>query len=301
MQWVERDINRFINKAMGTEGEDFVIAMDTDSVYLDMEKVVEKTLPGCKDERKIALFLDKLSKEAIQNVIQKSYERLSETMNSYANHMRMKRECIASKGIWTGKKRYMLNVRIDEEDVYLPKPDLKITGIETVRSSTPEVVRNALKTAITIVMDKDEEDIHRFVKTFRKEFAGLPANKVAFPRSCNGMKDYLDASSIYSKGTPIATKASLVYNWHLRKMRLNTMYQEIREGDKIKFVYLKEPNPLGEKVVAFVGRMPVEFGLDGYIDRDMQFVKAFVEPLRTILAVIGWNEEKKSSLDGLFA
>jgi DNA polymerase elongation subunit (family B) len=301
VRWVERDINRYIDKAIGTDGEDYVIAIDTDSVYLDLSKVVDKFLPGCKDERKVSSFLDRLSKEALQNVIQRSYERLSEKMNSYANHMRMKRECIASKGIWTGKKRYMLNVRIGEEDVYLEKPELKIMGIETARSSTPEVVRTALKKAVQTIMDKDESAIHSFVKKFRSEFHALSAEKIAFPRSCNGLQEYGDPSSVYRKATPIATKASLIYNWHIRRMKIDSMYQDIREGDKIKFIYLKTPNPIGEKVIAFGGKIPAEFGLEPYIDRDLQFEKAFLDPLRTILGVIGWHEEKMETLDGLFA
>jgi DNA polymerase elongation subunit (family B) len=212
----------------------------------------------------------------------------------------MKRESIASKGIWTAKKRYMLNVRMGEENVYLKEPELKIMGIETARSSTPEVVRNALKNVISVIMNGDESAVHEFVAKFKNDFRGLPAEKVAFPRGCNGLSDYYDPNNIYKKGTPIATKGALVYNHHIRKNKLGGKYQEMREGDKLKFIYLNIPNPIGEKVIAFGGKIPDEFGLSEFIDYDLQFEKTFLEPLRTILGVLGWTDEKVDTLESLF-
>jgi DNA polymerase elongation subunit (family B) len=300
VQWVEKDLNQYLNKANGTEDVDYVIAIDTDSVYLNLGPLVSKVMPNEKDEQKITQFIDKASNEAIQKVINKSYDRLAEYTNAYENKMRMKRESIASSGIWTAKKRYMLNVRMGEENVYLKVPELKIMGIETARSSTPEVVRNALKEAISIVMNKDEDHVHEFVSTFRNVFKSLPPEKIAFPRSCNGLKEYGDSSTIYKKGTPIATKGSLLFNYNLKKNKLGGKYQEIREGDKIKFLYLKTPNPLHEKVIAFTSKIPDEFNLDGFVDYDLQFEKTFLEPMRNILGVLGWKEEPVHTLEGLF-
>jgi DNA polymerase elongation subunit (family B) len=300
VQWVEKDLNQYLNKANGTEDVDYVIAIDTDSVYLNLGPLVLKVMPNEKDEQKITQFIDKASNEAIQKVINKSYDRLAEYMNAYENKMRMKRESIASSGIWTAKKRYMLNVRMGEENVYLKVPELKIMGIETARSSTPEVVRNALKEAISIVMNKDEGHVQQFVTTFRNVFKSLPPEKIAFPRSCNGLKEYGDPTMIYKKGTPIATKGSLLFNYNLKKNKLGGKYQEIREGDKIKFLYLKTPNPLHEKVIAFTSKIPDEFNLDGFVDYDLQFEKTFLEPMRNILGVLGWKEEPVHTLEGLF-
>jgi len=300
VQWVEKDLNQYLNKANSTEGVDYVIAIDTDSVYLNLGPLVSKVMPNEKDEQKITQFIDKASNEAIQKVINKSYDRLAEYMNAYDNKMRMKRESIASSGIWTAKKRYMLNVRMGEENVYLKVPELKIMGIETARSSTPEVVRNALKEAISIVMNKDETHVQQFVSTFRNVFKSLPPEKIAFPRSCNGLKEYGDPTMIYKKGTPIATKGSLLFNYNIKKNKLGGKYQEIREGDKIKFLYLKTPNPLCEKVIAFTSKIPDEFNLDGFVDYDLQFEKTFLEPMRNILGVLGWKEEVVHTLEGLF-
>ena len=300
VQWVEKSLNGYLNKIIGSADTDYVIAIDTDSVYLNLGPFVDKFFPNGADEEKITKFIDKVSNDAFQKVINDSYEVLAEHMNAYENKMHMKRESIAEKGIWTAKKRYMLNVRMGEENVYLKKPELKIMGIETARSSTPEVVREALKNVISTIMNKDESAVQQFVGEFRNVFNGLKPEKVAFPRSCNGLREYFDPTNIYKKGTPIATKGSLIYNHHLRKNKLGGKYQEIREGDKIKFIYLKTPNMLGDKVLAFTGKIPDEFGLDGYIDYDLQFEKTFLEPLRTILGVIGWKDEKVDTLESLF-
>jgi len=300
VQWVERELNKYLNKVIGSSGVDYVIAIDTDSVYLNLGPLVDKVMPGETDEKKITTFIDKISNDSIQKVINKSYDSLAKHMNAYENKMRMKRESIASKGIWTAKKRYMLNVRMGEENVYLNEPELKIMGIETARSSTPEVVRNALKDVITVIMNRDESAVHEFVARFKNEFYGLPAESIAFPRGCNGLSEYFDATNVYKKATPIATKGALVFNNCIRNMKLTGKFQEIREGDKIRFIYLNTPNPVGEKVIAFTSRIPEEFNLNGFIDYDTQFEKTFLEPLRTILGVLGWTDEKVDTLESLF-
>jgi DNA polymerase elongation subunit (family B) len=300
VQWIERELNKYLNKVIGSKDVDYVVAIDTDSVYLNLGPLIDKVMPNETDDRKITLFIDKISNDSIQKVINKSYDSLAEHMNAYENKMRMKRETIASKGIWTAKKRYMLNVRMGEENVYLKEPELKIMGIETARSSTPEVVRNALKDVISVIMNGDESAVHRFVAKFRDDFHGLPAEKVAFPRGCNGLSEYYDPNNIYKKGTPIATKGALIYNNAIRKMNLTGKFQEIREGDKLKFLYLNSPNPIGERVIAFSRKIPDEFSLGGFIDYETQFEKTFLEPLRTILGVLGWTDEKVDSLESLF-
>ena len=302
VQWVERELNRYLNEVIGSDGADYVIAIDTDSVYLNLGPLVRKSfVNGNPDDEKITKFLNNISENVLQKIINKSYEGLAAHMNAYENKMRMKRESIARKGIFTAKKRYILSIRMGEENVYLKEPELKIMGIETARSSTPEIVRNALKDVISIIVKGNESEVHSFVSQFRDVFHGLPAEKVAFPRSCNGLPEYADPTGIYKKGTPIATKGSLIFNHNLRRMKLTDRYQEIREGDKIKFIYLKVPNPMSERVIAFSSKIPDEFNLEGFYDHDLQFEKTFLEPLKSILSVIGWNHEKVDTLEGLFS
>jgi DNA polymerase elongation subunit (family B) len=299
-RWIEKQLNDFLNKTCETSGVDYVIASDTDSVYLRMSELVDKISPN-KSQEKTVQFIDKSCKEIVLPFIAKKYEELAKRMNAYANKMSMKRESIAAKGIWTAKKRYALTVLKGEDDVYMEKPELKITGMEMVKSSTPAIVRKRLKEAMEIIMLKDESDLRAFVQKFRDEFCMLPAEDIAFPRGCNGLDEYADYSGIYKKGTPIQVKGALIFNHWVRKKKLDQRYPLIREGEKVKFVYLRMPNPVREKVISFMTTIPNELALKDFIDYETQFEKVFTEPLTTIAEVIGWELEEISTLEDLFA
>ena len=304
IQWIGNELNSYINKIIDTNDVDYVIASDTDSVYLNMGPLVNKVFTDKSDVDKIVNFLDKSSETAILLLVKKKFQELKDLMNAYDQKMFMGREVIANKGIWTAKKRYMLNV-YDSEGVRYSSPKLKIMGIETTRSSTPEIVRNELKNAIDIILNKDELSLREFINEFRTKFMKLSAEEIAFPRTANGMKDYADPYQIYKKSTPIAVKGSLIYNHHIKLMKLDKKYRLIGDGEKIKFLHLKKPNPFGgakgvDQVVAFPGNLPKEFELEEYIDYNTHFQKSFLDPLSNIINTIGWSIEEKTTLESLF-
>lgn len=302
IRWIEGHLNAFLNKTLGTEGQDYIVASDTDSVYIRLGALVSKVMPSETDAGKITTTIDRFCNEVLQPFIERKYKALSEQQNAYAQKMNMKRESIASKGIWTAKKRYMLNVTMGEESVLLTKPELKIMGIETARSSTPQVVRDALKESIWIIMNGNEEGLQRFVSTFKDRFMEMSVEEVAFPRGCRGLENYADRTTIYRKSTPIAVKGALIYNHWINEKKLKKVYPLIKDGEKVKFIYLRTPNPLREHVVSFSSEIPEEFGLTRrYIDYDAQFDKAYMEPLKTILDSIGWKAEETNSLESLFS
>lgn len=300
IRWIEEQLNGFLNASFKTGNYDYVVASDTDSIYLRLENLVQRVMPNETDDSKIAKYLEKVSQELVQPFIDKKYDELSRKMNAYENKMHMKREAIANKGIWTAKKRYMLNVMIGEDGVVLKKPEMKIMGIETSRSSTPRVVRAALTDSISIIMNGTQEEIISYISDFKNKFKAQRPEDISYPRSCNGLKDYHDPTTIFRKSTPIAVRGSLVYNHHLRNKKMDKKYPIINEGDKIKFIYLKMPNPIGENVIAFMSSIPSEFGLAKYIDFNTQFDKSYLDPLKAILDCIGWQTEKTNTLDSLF-
>lgn len=299
IRWIMNKLNEFLNKQLRTKDHDYVVASDTDSVYLRLGNLVRSVMPNEKDKNKIIDFLNKSCEKVIQPFINQKFEELTILMNAYENRMIMEREVIADRGIWTAKKRYMLNVW-DSEGVRYSEPKMKIMGIETTRSSTPMVVREKLKKAISIVLREDNDTLVNFIEDFKKEFFSLPPESVAFPRSCNGIGEYFDERTIYKKGTPIAVKGSLIYNEMLTQKRVQKKYRSIMEGDKIKFLYLKEPNPIREKVISFPSSLPMEFKLHGYVDYDLQFEKSFLDPLKSILEKIGWKVDREETLESLF-
>ena len=298
IQWSERTINEFMNKTLGTEDEDFVIAMDTDSVYITMDKLVQKVLPEETDKDKIIDFLNK-SEGMFEKILADGFDELAEYTNAFQNKMEMWREVIADRGIWTAKKRYILNVH-DNEGVRLAVPKLKMMGIETAKSSTPQWGRTKLTEAFKVVMSGTEQDLWEFVETARKEFRNLPPEEVAFPRGCKGLVQYSCPTNIYSKGTPIHVRGSLLYNHQLKKKNIDRRYEMIKNGEKIHFSYLTTPNPINENVISFMNVLPREFDLHRFIDYDMQFDKAFVDPLKVVISLIGWNVEPVASLDSFF-
>ena len=303
IRWIADKLNEFLNKTVGTEDYDYVTASDTDSVYLRLGLLVDKVC-GDTSKSKVVEFLDKASEEIILPFIKKKYDELASIMNAYENKMVMDRECIADKGVWTAKKRYMMQV-FDSEGIRYDEPKLKIMGIETTRSSTPQVVRDALKKAIDLILTTDEDTVIEFIDDFRNTFNKFDPEDIAFPRGVNGMEKYQDTSMIYTKSTPIAVKGSLIYNYYLNELNLGKKYRKIIDGDKIKFLHLKSPNPLGgiagtDQVVAFPNSLPKEFGLIEFIDYDTQFGKSFLEPIKNILEKIGWNHEHVSTLESFF-
>ena len=297
IRWAERAVNQYLNKILETDNDDYVLASDTDSLYVTLDSLVQKV--GLTDTDKIIEFMDKVCEGKIQDVIDKCYDEMAEYVNAFEQKMVMKREVLAEVGIWTGKKHYILNVH-NSEGVQYDEPKLKIMGIEAIKSSTPEPCRNALKEAFKIMMNGTEDDVINYIEDFKTKFKTLPAEEVSFPRSVKGLAKYHDSASIYQKSTPIHVKGSLIYNKILQNKRLTRKYPKIQEGEKIKFAYLKEPNPTGDTVIAMLNALPDEFELKPYIDYEKQFSKSFLDPIIGILNVIGWEHERKTNIMGFF-
>lgn len=300
IRWIEKKINDYMNKLLKTNNEDYVIASDTDSIYLNMGPLIHKLYDSKADTKKVIKFMDKVCEEKLQPFIDSSYQELAEYVNAYQQRMEMKRESLADKAIWTAKKRYILNVH-NSEGVEYAKPKLKIMGLEAVKSSTPSACRVKIKEAINIIMNKTQDDLHKFIDQFRNQFKSLPIEEISFPRSVNGLGEYADSAQIFQKGTPIHVKGALVFNHYLEAMNLTKKFQKIQEGEKIKFVYLKQPNMFNNNTLAFISSIPKQFDIKEAVDYDLQFEKSFLEPLQIILEAIDWNAEKVDSLEAFFA
>ena len=300
IRWIEGKINEWMNKVLQTENRDYVIASDTDSIYLRMGDLVEKYIKDTSNRDKVISLMDKICEEKIQPYIDKSYKELADYVKAYAQKMQMKREGLSDKGVWTAKKRYILNV-YNNEGVQYSEPKVKVMGLEMVKSSTPSAIREKMKETIQLMMTGTEEEVQQFIAKFREEFKSLPPEEISFPRGLNGLNTYSDSVTLYKKGTPIHVRGAIVYNHHLKQLGLEKKYQKIQEGEKLKFTYLKMPNHFKEDVISFPARIPKEFGLDEYIDYDLQFDKAFLEPIRIILDCMNWKAEKSNSLEDFFS
>ena len=273
---------------------------DTDSIYLNLVPVVDKFFGNKSDDKvRIVELLDKVCKDKLEPFIDASYQELATYVAAYDQKMIMKRENIADRGIWTAKKRYILNVW-DSEGVRYKEPKMKIMGLETARSSTPQYFRDKLYAAFQIIISKTNDELISFVNDIRAETREQGQEGVAFPRGVNNLEKYKHRTDIYSKGTPIHVRGALLYNDFIRKNKLQHKYQMIQEGEKIKFIYLKTPNPLHENCISFFSTIPPEMNLDKYVDYQLQFEKSFLEPLKNVLQCVGWTHEKKVTIGSFF-
>jgi len=283
-----------------TEEVDYVIASDTDSIYLNLGPLVSKFFANKSgDKTAIVGILDKICQEKLEPFIERSYQKLADYVQAYDQKMQMKRENIAERGIWTAKKRYILNVW-NSEGVQYTEPKLKMMGIEAVKSSTPAPCRTMIKDGLKLMMNGTEDEVIEYIDKCRKEFRKLPPEQIAFPRSASDVKKYHSHADIYSKGTPIHIRGALLFNHYIKEKKLTNKYSLIANGEKIKFLYLKKPNIIQENIISFIQDFPKELGLDRYIDYDLQFEKSFLEPFKAILDAIGWNVEKTVNLELFF-
>jgi DNA polymerase elongation subunit (family B) len=300
IRWIEGKINDWMNKILKTENEDYVIASDTDSIYLNLGPLVTSIVKTPTETPKIITIMDRICEDKIQPYIDRSYQELASYVNAYQQKMEMKREGLSNVGIWTAKKRYILNV-YNNEGVAYKEPQLKVMGLEMVKSSTPAVIREKMYELIKLLVTGTEDDVHKFIEDFKEQFKTLPPEDISSPRGCNGLAKYYDSVTLYKLGTPIHVKGAILYNHYLKEKGLTKKYPLIQEGEKLKYSYLKTPNHFKNTVISFPGRLPKEFGLDNYIDYDLQFEKSFIEPIKVILDCMGWTTEKISSLEDFFS
>ena len=294
IRWAEVAINKYLNSILKTNNKDYVIAIDTDSLYVTLDDLIKAVNPDDPIN-----FMDKVSQDKLEPVLEKAYNELYALMGGIENRMVMKREAIADRAIWTAKKRYILNVH-DNEGVRYSEPKLKIMGIEAIKSSTPASCRDALKELFKVIMQGSERQTQIAIEQFKTYYFTLPAHDIAFPRGVSKVADYSSQETIYRKGSPIHVRAALLHNKQLKVHGLTRKYEPIKNGDKIKFIYLKQPNPIHENVIGFTQYLPKEFGLNNYIDYETQFQKTFLDPIEHILKAVGWSSEEVQSLEDFF-
>lgn len=299
IKWIEKKLNTYLNKVLGKDNEDYCIYMDTDSLFLNFADVVKKFVKSdviLNDKIKVIDFMHDAAINKMQPIIKKSCSELAIYTNKYKEVMDMKLEKICDRSIFLRKKRYVLNV-YENEGVRYNEPELLITGLEIVRSSTPRIVRGRMMELVRLILNETELSVQQFISKFRKEFEKLNLEDISFPRGLNGMDKYYDEISLYKKGTPLQVRGALVYNEHLNKLKLLSKYPLAQNGDKIKYIYLKKPNPIKSDVISYNNNFPHDFGLSLYIDYEKQFYVAFLKPIIGILEVIGWKHEKTNTLD----
>jgi DNA polymerase elongation subunit (family B) len=298
-KWIEQHINTYLNRIVGSEGVDYVIAGDTDSMYLHMDAVVKKFVKNTDDRHRVIDILDKICEEKIQPFIDNSYQELADYVHAYEQKMQMKRESLCDRAIWTAKKRYVLNV-YDEEGVKYKEPKVKTVGLETNRSTTPAIVRKKMRECLKIILNEDNAAAIKFIDQFRNDFKNYSVEDISSPSGVNGIAKNTNEVTMFNSGTSIHCKGAILYNHILKEKGLTRKYPLIQDGEKIKYVLLKQPNPYRNNTIAFMNKLPPELELDEYVDYNAQFERTFIDPMRGLLSCIGWEVEKRSTLESFF-
>lgn len=299
IQVAEKSINDWMNKVVGTDNVDYVIAIDTDSNYVSCQALVDKFFAN-KTKDEIVDILDKIAQEQIEKAITTGYDRAAEYAHCHEQAMFMDREAIASSAVWTAKKRYAMCVW-DNEGYRFPsdKPKIKIQGLEAIRSSTPWACRPVLINMIHKILIEDEAHIQEHIADFKTEYYNMGLEDIAFPRSMNNLQKF-DVNGGFAKGTPAHVRGAIVYNRQIDKHGLEGKYEKIKSGEKAKFLYLRQPNSFASHTISFVNQLPPEFQAEQYVDKETMFSKTILEPIDAIMKPIGWSAEKKNTLDSFF-
>ena len=300
IQVAEREINKWMNKVLQTENVDYIIAIDTDSNYLNCQPLVDKFFSN-KSKEEIVDILDKIAKDQIQGVLESGFQVEKKYLNAYDQKMVMEREAIASSAFWTAKKRYAMCVW-DMEGIRMPadKPKLKIQGLDAIRSSTPQSCRDALLTMIRLTLLTDEKTVQEYIADFKNKFYKMQFEDIAFPRTMNNITKMTQTNG-FGKGTPPHIRGAITFNKLLKQYNLENDWESMKDGEKGKFIYLREPNNIGTNVLSFNHTVPKEFEFTKYIDYEKQFSKAIIEPMDIILSPIGWSSEKQNTLEDFFS
>ena len=298
IRWAEQAFNGFMNKVCQTKNFDYVIAIDTDSNYVNFGPLVKKLGLDTKPVKEVVDIIDKMVKDQFEPMIAKAYDDMAIHMNAYAQKMVMEREVIADKGVWTAKKRYILNVH-NSEGVEYKEPKLKMMGIEAIKSSTPEVCRVAMRELFKVIMTGSQSNTQKAIEAFKNHFYTLPPEQISFPRGVSDVIKWRDRKTVYKKGTPIHVRGALMYNHAIKERGLKD-YESIQNGDKVKFCYMRKPNPIRENVISFPDYLPQELQLHKYIDYSTMFDKTFLDAVDPILSAIGWTSEEVVSLEDFF-
>lgn len=299
---VEDRINKELNKRFETSGIDYVVMIDTDSVVIRLESFVNKILNGrvIDDKHKIVDMIDAFCKREIEPFIASVYKELTENLKFYENSLYMKREKIIDRGIWRAKKNYVIQV-FDNEGVRYKEAKLVSVGVEIVKSSTPAIVKSALKKGVNIILNEDEEALQKFVSQFKIDYMKADLYDIAFPRGVKEIDKWSDSETIWKLKTPIHVKGCLVFNHLLKSTGLHLKQAMITDGDKIKFVYLKTPNTVHSNVISFLNNLPEEFNMDSCIDYETQFEKSFISPMSSFSNILGWTLMKENQLNDFFS
>lgn len=280
-------LNIEFNKKTGIE-KDHCIYIDTDSVYFSSQDLIKD-----KDPKQFTITLARELEEKTNNF----YDVMANRMFFCNNHrFHIKGESISETALWIAKKRYaMLKIYDLEKNIDIDRK-LKVTGLDVVRSSFPAAFQKIMSNILISILKQENKDvIDNMILSFRGEMDSLPFKDVAKNTSVQKIKEYDNKKEKgfknFEKGCPAHVKASISYNRWLRINKLDNIYEPIRNGDKIKWAYLKN-NPLGVPTMALKGFNDPQDLIDfvsKYVNYDALFESELKKKVQAFYDALSWG------------
>lgn len=290
-------VNVKYNKELGTKGDDHNIYIDTDSIFFSAVPILDKRKPGWEDktQNEIAGYVNEIAEE-VQDYLNQFYDIFSERILNVPkdkHRLEIKKEYVAKAGLWIAKKRYAQWI-ISDNGVPVDKLDVK--GLDIKRSSFPKSFQKIMSNVlIDILKGKDELEITDMVMDFKNNLSKLSVVDIAKNSSVKNLSKYMGKRRKpfeIQKGTPAHVKAAIIYNDLLQHYKSPYKYSPMRDGDKIKWVYLKN-NPMNIDGVALNGYNDppeIEEFIQSYIDYDRIFERELKNKLQDFYDAVGWGD-----------
>ena len=278
------------------------------SAYYTIEPFVEEFLKKNPDASlsETVDFCDKFETSVVQPKIQENIDEFCYYLNAMdKSKCGGKREIIADRFILLKKKKYLCRLRANEATVFPDDaPKIKAMGVELIKSSTPKFSIEHMSEALPILFDGTQKDLREWFEKCKTEFKNAPISDIVANMTVN----CVDYDLRKNLAIPINSRASLIYNEFIKKHNLEGSFNLIHAGDKIKYIYLKTPNTLGEtivnstgrsikktypNVIAFIDYNFIQYIKD-YIDYDTQFEKTLIKPLEFMANAINFTVKEKA-------
>lgn len=293
-KWNKRYTDDYLNKLCGTTGQDFVIAGDTDSNYICIERLVKQLWPDETDHHKMVDNIDQWIKDEYQPKTNEWAQLLCNTMNGFEQRMVWEREVIASAAVWRAKKMYAMAV-YDSEGIKYEKPKIKFKGLEARKSTTPEWCRERLVKCYEKILLGTEEEVQTLISGYKEEYMKLSVDDIAKASGVSDIEKCVASDGSFISGAHFAAKACVGYNRLVEKNE-DLGLPMIESGDKVQMVLLKPGNPFGQNYFAYPEFFPEELGLGKWVDYQAAFEKSFIDPIQSILDVVGWSHKRRVNL-----
>jgi len=297
-RFVEQRVNQYLNKILETANRDYTVYMDTDSCYFDLSGMVKKFAHNKTKEQQYE-FVKKVGYSKLTDVINDAIVEFNDYLNVHDPVLDMKMEAVGS-GVFIAKKKYIMSI-VHMEGVDYAEPEMKMTGVEAVKSSTPAPARKALTDCAQIIVTGSEDELIEYVDKFRKNWTSLPPDEIALPTSVNGIRKYHIEGNQYKLGCPMHIRAAINYNHWIQRKEIDMYYSDIKDGSKAKYIFLIKNNKTKENVIAFPNKLPKELDLHSKIDYNTQLERSFLSPLKIMLEPTKWSYERKANLMDLFS